>query len=207
MNYALIQSYIKEIIERETGETQPVGDTEIQQAINDVHREFVARTHLLHGSAHVITETDVDRYDYPPRMLTTTRVTLSRKKLLRATFDDLDNLTTDGTWYPNKFTVGSATLTTGSGLDDITAGGVFTGTFPISYTVKVDATGTPDTFAWSKDGTEQATGVSMSTSAITLDLGVTVLWASNTSHTLNDVWTFLASGVPATGTKSWVNDF
>lgn len=207
MNYAKIQSYVREILERLLGSDTNIGETEIQQVINDVHREFVADTHLLHGSAHIKTEDSVDRYPYPPRMLTSTRVTLSRVKLDRATLDDLDGINPDGTWYPDKFVVGTASLTTGSGLDDITSGGVFTGTFPITYTVKVDATGSPDTFTWTKDGVEQATGVSMSTSAVTLDLGVTVLFAATTGHTLNNVWTFTASGTPSVSSNSWVNDF
>ena len=49
MNYALMQSYMKEILERELDSNQPIGDTEIQQGLNDAHQDFVARTYLLHG--------------------------------------------------------------------------------------------------------------------------------------------------------------
>jgi len=206
MNFATIQSYVEEILERELGRDNNIGEVEVQQVINDVHKQFVARTHLLHGSAHIVTESDVFRYNLPPKMLTIDRVTLNRSKLNPATDDDMDRLSADGTWYPNRFTVGTAILTTGTGLDDITSGGVFNGTVPVVYTVEIDGTGTPDTFKWAKDGTEQATTVSVSTSAVTLDSGVTVLWAANTSHTSGNIWTFTASGIPAVGSNSFVND-
>ena len=139
-------------------------------------------------------------------MIVPTRVTLNRKRLRIAQLEDLDRLNNDGTWYPNQFTVGTATLTSGSGLDDITAGGTFTGTYPITYTIEVDGTGSPDTFKWAKDDVEEATTVSMSTSAVTLDLGVTVLWAANTGHTSGNIWTFLASGTPSVSSNTFVVD-
>jgi hypothetical protein len=42
----------------------------------------------------------------------------------------------------------SAVTFTGSGLDDLTVAGTFTGTVPTTYTVTVASTGTPDTFDW-----------------------------------------------------------
>ena len=62
MNYALMQSYAKDILERETGKNQPIGDTEIQQVINDAHTEFVARTNILTGKTQIIKELDVESY-------------------------------------------------------------------------------------------------------------------------------------------------
>jgi len=207
MNFGTIESYVELVLERELGPNNDVGEVEIQQVINDVHKQFVGRTHLLHGSAHIKTESDVFRYPQPPKMLTPYRVTLNRNKLNVATVDDLDRINTDGTWYPNRFKVGTAVLTTGVGLDDITAGGIFTGTFPIVYTVTVDgAAASPETFKWAKDGTEQANTVNMSTSAITLDSGVTVLFAATTGHTDDDVWTFVASQTPSVSSNEWVND-
>ena len=41
MNFAKIQSYVKDILERELKSNQPIGDTEISQVINDVHAQFV----------------------------------------------------------------------------------------------------------------------------------------------------------------------
>ena len=206
MNFAKIQSYVKDILERELKSNQPIGDTEISQVINDVHAQFVGKTNLLHSSAHILTEEGVVRYTSPSEMIAPTRVTLNRKRLRIAQLEDLDRLNNDGTWYPNQFTVGTATLTSGSGLDDITAGGTFTGTYPITYTIEVDGTGSPDTFKWAKDDVEEATTVSMSTSAVTLDLGVTVLWAASTGHTSGNIWTFLASGTPSVSSNTFVVD-
>ena len=86
--------------------------------------------------------------------------------------------------------VGATSQSTGSGLDDITFQGTYTGTSAVTYYVKIDATGTPDTFSWSKDNfsTTEATGVSLTGSAQTLDSGVTVTASATTGHTLNDVW-------------------
>ena len=86
--------------------------------------------------------------------------------------------------------VGSTSQSTGSGLNDITFQGTYTGTTAVTYYVKIDATGTPDTFSWSKDNfsSTEATGVSLTGSAQTLDTGVTVTASATTGHTLNDVW-------------------
>jgi hypothetical protein len=81
----------------------------------------------------------------------------------------------------------------GSGLDDATSGGECTLTDrAASYVVKIDGTGTPDTFKWSDDGgsTWEATGVSITGSAQTLNNDVTVTFAATTGHTLNDEWSF-----------------
>lgn len=88
----------------------------------------------------------------------------------------------------------SAPIFTGTGLNDATFGGRYDANNKVieqkNYYVKVDATGTPDTFSWSKDNfaTTEATGVSMTGSAQTLDNGVTVTFAATTGHTLNDSW-------------------
>lgn len=86
--------------------------------------------------------------------------------------------------------LGATTQSTGSGLNDITFGGLFTGATSVTYYVKIDATGTPDTFSWSKDNfsTTEATGVSLTGSAQTLDNGITITASATTGHTLNDVW-------------------
>jgi len=82
---------------------------------------------------------------------------------------------------------------TGSGLNDMTCGGTFSGSAFIDYLVEIDATGTPDTFKWSDDGgATYTTGVSITGSAQTLSNGVTVTFAATTGHTLADVWQFRA---------------
>lgn len=88
----------------------------------------------------------------------------------------------------------SAPIFTGTGLNDATFGGRYDANNKVieqqNYYVKIDGTGTPDTFSWSKDNfdTTEATGVQMNGTTQTLDNGVTVTFGATTGHTLNDVW-------------------
>lgn len=86
--------------------------------------------------------------------------------------------------------IGATTQSTGSGLDDVSFGGTYTGTTAVTYYIKIDATGSPDSFSWSKDNfsTTEATGINITGSAQSLDTGVTVTISATTGHTLNDVW-------------------
>ena len=83
---------------------------------------------------------------------------------------------------------------TGTGLNDATFGGQYTinnkQMIQQNYYVKIDGTGTPDTFSWSRDNfvTTEATGVSITGSAQTLENGITVTFAATTGHVLNDQW-------------------
>ena len=94
-------------------------------------------------------------------------------------------------------TIGEANTTfTGSGLDDAYFDGHYSGTATATYYVKIDSTsGTKDTFSWSKDNfsTTEATGVIIDTAGNSLDNGISVLFATNTGHTLNDVWSGTAA--------------
>ena len=109
---------------------------------------------------------------------------------------------------------GSSSITAASpsadiGLDDLTVTGTFTGTIAISYRVKIDALGTPDTFTWSADGgaTWEATGVAITGSAQTLNYGVTITFAATTTHTVDDYWDFTATpNNPLTITDESGND-
>jgi hypothetical protein len=87
--------------------------------------------------------------------------------------------------------VGNPTFT-GSGLNDMTTGGVYTGTTDKRYRVVIDSIGTPDTFKWSDDGgqTYIATGVNITGSAQTLNDGVQVTFIHTSGHTANDFWEF-----------------
>ena len=86
---------------------------------------------------------------------------------------------------------------TGSGLNDLTPAGTYTGTSnSIKYTIEIDANGTPDTFKWLKDDVEQATGVAITGAAQTLDNGVTITFNATTGHTLTDNWKFYAGIKP-----------
>lgn len=93
----------------------------------------------------------------------------------------------------------AGTLTTGSGLDDITSGGSFTAPTGFLgrtvFTFTVDSTGGTDTFTTRRDGVILATKQDMATSAITIrgGDGITILWAAATGHTLDNVWTVVVS--------------
>ena len=78
------------------------------------------------------------------------------------------------------------------GLDDLTPGGTFNHQSDISYKVKIDGIGTPDTFTWSADGgaTWAATGVAITGVAQTLSYGTTVTFGATTGHTINNYWDF-----------------
>lgn len=81
---------------------------------------------------------------------------------------------------------------TGSGLDDATKGGTYTGTVTATYTVIIDSTGTPDTFKWKKNSGSFTTGVVITGSAQTLSDGVTITFSATTGHTANDQWVITA---------------
>lgn len=98
---------------------------------------------------------------------------------------------------------------TGSGLNDLIRGRVFTGSVDTAYRIEIDSTGTTDTFKWSNDGgvTWQATGIPITGAAQTLEYGLTVTFAATTGHTLGDRWDFTARPNPFTTGADGVADF
>ena len=107
------------------------------------------------------------------------------------TIDDSTNEITLATSHTTQ----PAVTFTGSGLDDLEVSlDSFSGTYPTTYTITVAGTGTPDTFDWT-DGTNSGTGVSMSTSLITLSNGMEISFGATTGHTLTESWTWTYSYV------------
>lgn len=110
----------------------------------------------------------------------------------------IDQTNTIGIKYRKDFTRNavSTPVITGDGLDDITIGGIYTGTTTKNYRIEVtnDAPD-PEIFRWSNDGGDTWTqsGLEMSTSAITLEDGLTVLWAATAGHTVTDYWDWTAT--------------
>ena len=87
----------------------------------------------------------------------------------------------------------SAAVFTGTGLDDGTSGGTFSGSASKDYLVEIDANGTPDTFRWSDDGGASWTsGVAITGSAQVLSDGVTIEFVATTGHTVTDQWAISA---------------
>jgi len=84
----------------------------------------------------------------------------------------------------------STTTFSGSGLNDATLRGVFEGGVETTYYVRIDSTGTTDTFEWSKDNfvTTEATGVAITGVPQLLDNNISIDFEATTGHTLNDVW-------------------
>jgi len=96
-------------------------------------------------------------------------------------------------------TIGEAgTSFVGTGLDDAFYSGHYSGDEATkSFFVKIDATGTPDTFEWGFDssvGTE-ATGIAITGAAQILDsaYGIEIDFGATTGHTVGDKWTGTAT--------------
>lgn len=90
---------------------------------------------------------------------------------------------------------------TGSGLNDMVHGlrSMFTLGGDITYRVKIDGTGSPNTFTWSDDGgsTWDATGVSITGADQLLNNGIYIRFGATTGHTLNDYWQWTAKAITA----------
>lgn len=76
----------------------------------------------------------------------------------------------------------------GTGLDDLSSGGVYTGTVDALFTIIIDSVGTPDTFQFQKDDGTITTAVAITGLAQTLSDGVEITFAATTGHTLNEKW-------------------
>jgi hypothetical protein len=91
-------------------------------------------------------------------------------------------------------TIGEAnTIFVGSGLDDAFLAGHYSGdSSSKSFYVKIDATGTPDTFEWGHDSAVGAiaTGIAITGAEQILDsdYGISIDFGSTTGHTVGDVW-------------------
>ncbi len=99
--------------------------------------------------------------------------------------DELVQLTDDGIHIEDA-------VFSGSGLDDLTSGGIFSGSVNRSFLIEIDAEGTPDTFKWSKDGgtTWDVSTIAITGAAQDLIEGVTIIFLATTGHTLGDQWAF-----------------
>lgn len=87
--------------------------------------------------------------------------------------------------------------TTGTGLDDLTVGGAFTGADAATFEIEITATGTPDVIRWRKNAGSWTTGVNLTGSAQALSDGITFTAAATTGHASGDVWTITCPGTVA----------
>jgi hypothetical protein len=102
--------------------------------------------------------------------------------------------------------IGEITFT-GSGLNDMINGGEYTGNQDVVYKVEIDGTGTPDTFKWYKNGTEQTPAtINIDGTDQALDNGVTIKFNATTGHALGEFWEFTARAAdPSAITKTPTN--
>ena len=88
------------------------------------------------------------------------------------------------------YTIGTPVFD-GSGLDDLTAGSVYSRSTTAIFTVTISSTGTPDKFDWIAtmgDWVYEGNDISITGSAQTLYSSFQITFAATTGHTLTDQW-------------------
>jgi hypothetical protein len=78
---------------------------------------------------------------------------------------------------------------TGTGLNDITTSGSYSGASSGYIYVKISATGTPDHFEYAVGSGSYSAPIAITGSAQSLADGVSITFAATTGHTLGDTWT------------------
>lgn len=88
---------------------------------------------------------------------------------------------------------------TGSGNDDLSVSGEYTGDQTRTYCIRIDGTN-PDTMRWGRDNCQSwvETGVPLPTSVTELENGLAIQFGSSSGHVVNDTWTILATAGGAT---------
>jgi len=119
------------------------------------------------------------------------------------TITNTNNIALSGAfnYFNSGDTIGDAgTSFSGTGLDDATFTGHYTGTSSNkTFYVRIDGektgTGGVDTFKWSTDNfaTTEATGVNINTSGNLLEDGIGVKFNADKNHSLDDTWSGTAS--------------
>jgi hypothetical protein len=96
--------------------------------------------------------------------------------------------------YGKEYTYDSTTpVFYGSGLDDITIGGYFSGTALTEYRVKITTASTTDKYRWSNDsGSTWSAEVNCSATAANIENALTVAFGATTGHSLDEYWKFYA---------------
>jgi hypothetical protein len=82
----------------------------------------------------------------------------------------------------------------GSGLNDLSGGGSYTGNTPAIFTVEIVTAGSPDTFRWKKDAGAWSAPLQMTTAAYTMSDGITITFAAATGHTAGSSWSLSTGG-------------
>lgn len=88
----------------------------------------------------------------------------------------------------------STPVFTGTGLNDLTVSGTYTGITNRIYKVEINTEDAPDTFNWSDDnGATWTNAVAMTGAPQLLSNGVSIDFAATTGHTSTDLWVFNAT--------------
>jgi len=83
----------------------------------------------------------------------------------------------------------SAPVFVGSGLNDLSADGVFTGTTVTNYLIKITTAGANDKFTWSKDKDAPSAEIAITPTEQDIDVnGLKVKFNAVTGHTIGDFW-------------------
>ena len=94
------------------------------------------------------------------------------------------------------------------GLNDMLFHGVYEGTSPNTYYVKItSASGAADKFSWSKDNfvTTVAANVTITTASYNLDNGISIQFNAVKGHTLGDRWS--GTGSPVNVDLGWTGNY
>jgi len=106
---------------------------------------------------------------------------------------------------PLKSVVGSATFT-GTGLNDLTVSGTYTGALTKTFRVEIDGTGTPNTIKWSEDaGVTWNSKLINVTTTMYLSYGIVLTFGATTGHTSGDYWAFTCTLLAASPVGQVVN--
>jgi hypothetical protein len=94
----------------------------------------------------------------------------------------------------------------GSGLNDLTTSGTFSGAIRETYLIKIDSVGVTDTFKWSIDNgiTWVDENIVITGNAQLLDNGVSIIFSSITGHSLNNYWNILAYPIIRISSQDWI---
>lgn len=109
---------------------------------------------------------------------------------------------------PVPSSIGSVTFT-GSGVNDLSVGGEYTGAENRTYCVRIDGV-SPDRYRWGRDNcaTWVQTGIDVNFSPVELEDGITIDFNVSTGHALNDTWTFpvTAGGITRLAVRAGVSN-
>lgn len=81
------------------------------------------------------------------------------------------------------------TQTTGNGLSDLTAAGVYNGVGDATFETEITVAAATDEFRWRKNAGAWSASIPITGAAQALSDGVTVTFAATTGHTAGDAWT------------------